>query len=80
MNVHVPGSNIHVQNVICISNEQQSIFSSNVDPGDHQAFSKGEQVLYLASFPTSNIFFFQFNKFSIKTSNRKFISFTYHKK
>lgn len=26
MNVHVPGSNIHVQNVMCISNEQQSIY------------------------------------------------------
>lgn len=35
-----------------------NISSSNVDPGDHQVFSKGEQVLYLASFPTSNIFFF----------------------
>lgn len=26
MNIHVPGSNIHVQNVMCISNEQQSIY------------------------------------------------------
>lgn len=26
MMVHVPGSNIHVQNVMCISNEQQSIY------------------------------------------------------
>lgn len=81
MNVHVPGSNIHVQNVMCISNEQQSIYLVLMLILEITKSFLRENRSYIWPHSQPQIsFFFQFNKFSIKISNRKFISCTWSQK